>query len=339
MKKLCRQCKCLKNFNEFSLKSEKCRKCIKYYNDKRNLQHTINCIHHGVFTQTKYSKNYKECKKCIYSKKIEKEFQLKFVNFDKLFTVIIDPKKPILFICKKHGLCKQTIKNIRSSPKSMGCKKCLSDLKTINQTKKREIKKNKIKCENCKIYKDKNEYIKNRYNKCKICIYNSNGYKLSLKKYHSSNKYKKAYKNILNRNRKDYYNIYYKYCVFCNKLFVHSNSLPKTNHCIEHRSKNASPKQRCKYFKTKYQIIDKNLIFKRDDYRCSYCGVLCVTNPKFSNSGKYITIDHIVPISKGGSHIFSNLTTSCRSCNSKKSNKLNWNAKKFYNRNIQLKLF
>lgn len=37
---------------------------------------------------------------------------------------------------------------------------------------------------------------------------------------------------------------------------------------------------------------------------------------------KVLTIDHILPLSKGGIHIASNLTLACRSCNSSKSNRL-----------------
>ena len=40
---------------------------------------------------------------------------------------------------------------------------------------------------------------------------------------------------------------------------------------------------------------------------CTYCGV--TTN---------LTIDHIVPLSKNGTHTFDNLTIACRSCNTSK---------------------
>lgn len=44
-------------------------------------------------------------------------------------------------------------------------------------------------------------------------------------------------------------------------------------------------------------------------FKCVYCG------------GKDdLTIDHIVPVSKGGSDDFNNLQILCRSCNSKKGN-------------------
>ena len=45
---------------------------------------------------------------------------------------------------------------------------------------------------------------------------------------------------------------------------------------------------------------------------CSYCSCTCSTN---------FHIDHIDPLSKGGTHTLDNLTISCPSCNSSKSNK------------------
>jgi 5-methylcytosine-specific restriction endonuclease McrA len=46
------------------------------------------------------------------------------------------------------------------------------------------------------------------------------------------------------------------------------------------------------------------------DYRCAYCGKKAV-----------LELDHVVPISRGGSHEISNAVPSCRSCNAKKGNK------------------
>lgn len=52
---------------------------------------------------------------------------------------------------------------------------------------------------------------------------------------------------------------------------------------------------------------------KRDKYKCTYCGI--------SGNEAELEVDHIVPKSKGGSHHISNLTTACRKCNQKKSNR------------------
>jgi len=43
---------------------------------------------------------------------------------------------------------------------------------------------------------------------------------------------------------------------------------------------------------------------------CFYCG-----------SKERLTLDHIVPISRGGVHSIGNLVTACKSCNSKKGDR------------------
>jgi 5-methylcytosine-specific restriction endonuclease McrA len=48
----------------------------------------------------------------------------------------------------------------------------------------------------------------------------------------------------------------------------------------------------------------------RDRYICSYCG-----------SNKNLTIDHIIPISRGGKSTFENCITACKSCNNKKGDR------------------
>ena len=55
----------------------------------------------------------------------------------------------------------------------------------------------------------------------------------------------------------------------------------------------------------------RNLIYKRDKNKCQYCG-----------STKSLTIDHVIPKSKGGQDTWENLVVACSSCNVKKSDKL-----------------
>jgi len=55
--------------------------------------------------------------------------------------------------------------------------------------------------------------------------------------------------------------------------------------------------------------ITRKRIFKRDNYECCYCG-----------SKRNLTIDHVIPKSRGGSNYWDNLVTSCGRCNSNKDN-------------------
>lgn len=47
-------------------------------------------------------------------------------------------------------------------------------------------------------------------------------------------------------------------------------------------------------------------------------GFACVT----CGTKKQLTVDHIIPISKGGGNDFENLQTMCKSCNSRKGNRI-----------------
>lgn len=54
----------------------------------------------------------------------------------------------------------------------------------------------------------------------------------------------------------------------------------------------------------------KLAVWKRDNFQCVIC-----------RSGEDLTVDHIVPVSKGGSDDMDNLRTLCQSHNSKKGNR------------------
>ena len=63
--------------------------------------------------------------------------------------------------------------------------------------------------------------------------------------------------------------------------------------------------------------ISKSLRFevlKRDNYTCQYCGQAA---PEV-----VLNIDHMIPVSKGGTNDFENLVTSCSSCNQGKSDRV-----------------
>ncbi|MDB9929813.1 HNH endonuclease [Cyclobacteriaceae bacterium] len=58
-------------------------------------------------------------------------------------------------------------------------------------------------------------------------------------------------------------------------------------------------------------ILNRHNIFKRDQNKCQYC-----------EKTQDLTLDHLIPRSRGGKSVWTNLVTACLSCNAKKGDKL-----------------
>ena len=65
------------------------------------------------------------------------------------------------------------------------------------------------------------------------------------------------------------------------------------------------------YPKQKIGSAIRTQVFERDMYRCKECG-----------DHRDLTVDHIIPESRGGAHELENFQTLCRMCNSKKGVKM-----------------
>lgn len=53
--------------------------------------------------------------------------------------------------------------------------------------------------------------------------------------------------------------------------------------------------------------VNRREVLKRDNHSCQYCG-----------SNKHLTLDHVIPVSKGGQHKWDNVVTACEPCNQRK---------------------
>lgn len=56
--------------------------------------------------------------------------------------------------------------------------------------------------------------------------------------------------------------------------------------------------------------LSRRGVFARDGHRCQYCG------------DRAESIDHVLPRSRGGEHIWENVVAACRRCNTKKRDRL-----------------
>jgi len=59
--------------------------------------------------------------------------------------------------------------------------------------------------------------------------------------------------------------------------------------------------------------LTKHRLFVRDRQTCAYC------SNRFSEGE--LTVEHILPVSRGGLHEWTNVVTACRSCNTRKGNR------------------
>lgn len=59
--------------------------------------------------------------------------------------------------------------------------------------------------------------------------------------------------------------------------------------------------------------FSKNNLYLRDLYTCQYCST------KYSRQD--LTLDHVLPVSKGGKTRWDNIVAACKTCNSHKGNK------------------
>jgi 5-methylcytosine-specific restriction endonuclease McrA len=56
--------------------------------------------------------------------------------------------------------------------------------------------------------------------------------------------------------------------------------------------------------------LSRRAVFVRDGHRCQYCGASAEN------------IDHIIPRSRGGEHVWENVVAACRPCNTRKEDRL-----------------
>lgn len=67
------------------------------------------------------------------------------------------------------------------------------------------------------------------------------------------------------------------------------------------------------YVRVPYQArvaLNRRAVFARDGHRCQYCGAAAEN------------IDHVIPKSRGGLHVWDNVVAACRPCNTRKRDRM-----------------
>jgi len=66
----------------------------------------------------------------------------------------------------------------------------------------------------------------------------------------------------------------------------------------------------------------RRYVFERDRYQCQSCGK--------NHLETSLTIDHIIPLARGGQNDISNLQTLCRTCNQQKYSHLDSRFRRYF---------
>lgn len=122
-------------------------------------------------------------------------------------------------------------------------------------------------------------------------------------------------------------------CQCCGAVFVNDKRRTKfcSEECMKKQANSVSKDKRLK--KMRSRIVDRDItlkgLYRRDKGRCQICGMICDWNDyevreggAFIANGNYPSIDHIVPLAKGGKHEWANIQLACRKCNTIKSDRI-----------------
>lgn len=113
-------------------------------------------------------------------------------------------------------------------------------------------------------------------------------------------------------------------CPECGKIFEGTGVQGGKRYCSDacrKRKQNRGHDRRLNRCNIRDNSITLKKLYERDGGVCQICGAKL----SFSgdpNSDEYPSIDHIIPISKGGDHVWNNVQLACRRCNTEKSDNL-----------------
>ena len=197
------------------------------------------------------------------------------------------------------------------------CKDCGYTFKHVAEIL-RPSRKGTVKCRICK------EFLKEQRIKKKI------ERKEKIKKKQEEEKKLKDKQKQLKEKQKQLSLI--KECLECGIVFKANTASRKycSKECLKKHNNRAKENKRRRYIKTNGESqndISLIRLIKRDKNICHICGGKCdindfnIVNGSFIVGNNYPSIDHVIPISKGGKHRWDNIKLAHHHCNTVKSNK------------------
>lgn len=118
--------------------------------------------------------------------------------------------------------------------------------------------------------------------------------------------------------------IFFKRCKWCGKMFETSNKFRCycSNKCRKEKKNHYKSEKKDKRYKRakangKYETISLQRLYIRDKGECYLCGKHLVLNEDY-NRLDAPTIEHVIPICKGGTNTWDNVKLACRKCNDAK---------------------
>lgn len=128
-------------------------------------------------------------------------------------------------------------------------------------------------------------------------------------------------KRLINRINGIPNNYKEKKCIDCNRLFKRNGK--RCEQCSDLNKKILRDKakvSRRSRIKIKAENVNKYKVFKKDNWTCQMCKIKVQKKDIYAPDAA--ELDHIIPISKGGTHTWDNVQTLCRTCNQFKSDKM-----------------
>ncbi len=111
-------------------------------------------------------------------------------------------------------------------------------------------------------------------------------------------------------------------CARCLKPFA--PIAQRRSYCSKHCGRRAnkentrSHQDRARRFGVAREAINRLAVFRRDGWRCQICGIKTPQRLLGGKTDCAPELDHQVPLSGGGGHIYENVQCACRQCNSAK---------------------